>query len=116
IAFSLFIGANSSAVAQQKERGIADFPKLNAETDWPWWRGPTRNGFAPAKATPPTKFSDSENVIWKTPIPGRGHSSPTVVGNYIFLTTADEKQQLQSVLAFDRTTGKQLWKTDISQS
>ncbi len=84
-----------------------------SDTDWPWWRGYHRNGIAPADEAPPTTWSKDENVVWKTPIPGRGHSSPTVVGNRIYIATADEDQQTQSVLCFDRETGKQLWKTDV---
>ncbi|MEX0819182.1 MAG: PQQ-binding-like beta-propeller repeat protein, partial [Pirellulaceae bacterium] len=52
---------------------------------------------------------------WKTPIPGRGHSSPTIVGDRIFLTTADDPSQSQGVVAFDRTTGRQLWATPINK-
>lgn len=98
-----------------QEKGIGDFPKLSAMNDWPWWRGPTRNGVAPGDKPVPTKFSDTENVVWRVEVPGRGHSSPIVVGDRIFLATADERQQVQSVLAFDRKEGKQLWKTDVSQ-
>jgi len=47
-------------------------------------------------------------------VPGRGNPSPTVVGNRVVLTTADEQRKIQSVVAFDRTTGKQLWNTVIS--
>ena len=96
------------------ERGIGDFPKLSAERDWPWWRGPSRNGIA-AEQSPPIKFGDTENVVWKTPVPGRGHSSPVVVGERVFLATAESAPQAQSVVAFDRKTGKQLWKTDVSK-
>lgn len=96
------------------ERGIGDFPKLSADRDWPWWRGPSRNGVA-AEQSVPTKFSDKENVVWKTPVPGRGHSSPIVVGDRIFLATSEKNPQVQSVVAFDRKTGKQLWKIDISK-
>ena len=96
------------------ERGIGDFPKLSADRDWPWWRGPSRNGIA-AEQSVPTKFSDKENVVWKTPVPGRGHSSPIVVAEKIFLATADESSKVHSVVAFDRKTGKQLWKKDVSK-
>lgn len=96
------------------DRGIADFPKLSSGRDWPWWRGPSRNGMAPNPSAP-TTFSDTDNVAWKVPVPGRGHSSPIVVGGRIYLTTADESQQVQSVLAFDRATGRSLWKVDISK-
>src|SRR5262249_43139123 len=102
-AFCLAGVCGQSACAQ--ERGIADFPKLAAERDWPWWRGPSRNGIAAGAA--PTKFTESD-AVWKTPVPGRGHSSPVVVGDRVFLTTADMQAKSQHALAIDRRTGKQL--------
>jgi len=105
----------SLAAADEKEGGIADFPKLSAESDWPWWRGPSRDGHAAATSKPPTSFSATKNVAWKSPIPGRGHSSPIIVGDSIFLTAADDGKQEQSVLALSRKTGKQLWKKEVSQ-
>ncbi|MCA9160893.1 MAG: PQQ-binding-like beta-propeller repeat protein, partial [Planctomycetales bacterium] len=82
--------------------------------DWPWWRGPTRNG--QAGATPlPTEFSDSQNVEWKSAVPGRGHSSPIVVGEQVFLTTADEQSMVHSVVAFELDSGRQLWQQAVSQ-
>jgi outer membrane protein assembly factor BamB len=81
--------------------------------DWPWWRGPTRNGVANPNQTPPTEWSASQNVAWKIAVPGRGHSSPTVVGRYVYLATADEEQDTQSVLCYDRETGRQLWQTVV---
>ena len=53
---------------------------------WPQWRGPDFNGMARSDA--PTKWSDTENVKWKAVIPGRGHSTPVVWGDKLFLTTA----------------------------
>ncbi len=97
------------------DRGIADFPKLSASKDWPYWRGPSRNGVAAEGQSVPTEFGDNKNVAWKTPVPGRGHSSPIVVGNLVVLETADESQKQHSVVAFDRSNGKQLWKTDLSK-
>ncbi|MBC8351775.1 MAG: PQQ-binding-like beta-propeller repeat protein [Planctomycetes bacterium] len=84
-------------------------------SDWATWRGPNLNGIAAAEQTPPTTWSKSQNVVWQSPVPGRGHSSPTIIGNRIFLTTADEQSQTQGVIAFDRATGKQLWTTPISK-
>ncbi len=84
-----------------------------AATDWPWWRGPNQNGSAAPDQKPPLSWSETENVLWKSPVPGRGHGSPTVVGDQVFLVTADEKLGVQSVLCFDRNTGKQIWKTDV---
>lgn len=114
-AISCLLSPLTGRAADVPERGIADFPKLSAENDWPWWRGPVRNGIAPAQQSIPTKWSDKENVVWRAPVPGRGHSSPIVVGDRIFLATADMSQKIQQVLAFDRKTGKQLWKVDVSR-
>jgi outer membrane protein assembly factor BamB len=57
-----------------------------ATTDWPQWRGP--GGQAIAEGTFPEVWSPAEGIAWKTEIPGRGHSSPVVVGGRIFLTYA----------------------------
>lgn len=81
--------------------------------DWPWWRGPNRNGVADPKQNPPLKWSATDNVLWKAPVPGRGHGSPTVVGDQVFLATADAGDQTQSVLCYDRRTGKRLWQTVV---
>lgn len=85
------------------------------EGDWWWWRGPTRNGKAAAGQTIPTSWSRTDNVVWKVNVPGRGHSSPTVVGSLVVMATADESAQTQSVVAFDRETGKRKWMTELSQ-
>lgn len=84
-------------------------------SDWPWWRGPNRDGIADPKQSPPLTWSEKENVVWKSPIPGRGHSSPIVVGEQVFLATAEPDRQVQSVLCYDRKTGKKLWQTDCHQ-
>jgi outer membrane protein assembly factor BamB len=88
-------------------------PITFAATDWPWWRGPNRNGIAEAKQKPPTKWSATDNVLWKSPVPGRGHGSPTVVGDQVFLATAEHDQEIQSVLCYHRQTGERLWKTVV---
>jgi outer membrane protein assembly factor BamB len=81
--------------------------------DWPGWRGPTGDGHAAAGQTVPMKWSETENVLWRTPIPGRGHSSPTVVGDRVYLATADMAKEEQRVLCFDRATGKPVWDTVV---
>ncbi len=88
---------------------------ISSATDWPGWRGPTHDGIAAPGQNPPTSWNETRNVLWKTSIPGRGHSSPTVVGNRIYLSTADEEKEIQSVICFDGKTGKQVWKTDVHQ-
>src|SRR5438445_413406 len=84
-----------------------------AAQDWPWWRGPTGDGIAPLRQKPPLHWSRTKNVLWTAQPPGRGHASPTVVGEHVFIPTADEAAATQSVLCFDRATGRQLWKTDV---
>jgi outer membrane protein assembly factor BamB len=90
----------------------ADRVQIDPKTDWPCWRGPSRNGIA-APQKVPVEWSETKNVIWKTPVPGRGHGSPIVVGSRIFLESADEQAKTQFVLCFDRATGKELWRQEI---
>jgi len=54
--------------------------------DWPGWRGPSSNGVSSLKNLP-YSWSHDQNVAWKTAVPGRGHASPVVWGNRVFLTT-----------------------------
>jgi len=54
--------------------------------DWPQWRGPGGRGVSDEKDLP-LEWSESKNIAWKTPLPGRGHSSPVVVGNRVFVTS-----------------------------
>jgi outer membrane protein assembly factor BamB len=81
--------------------------------DWPEWRGPTRDGHAAAGETVPLKWSETENVLWRAPIRGRGHSSPTVAGNRVYVTTADAAKDEQLVICVDRATGKPVWETVV---
>jgi outer membrane protein assembly factor BamB len=103
---------------------------LAGQDDWPQWRGPLSTGVSP-DARPPIKWSEHRNIRWKTEIPGKGHSTPIIWGERIFLTTAIPygpavKQRLPIrpgahdnlatthkheyvVLAVNRKTGKILW-------
>lgn len=83
--------------------------------DWSQWRGPSHNNVADAGQRIPTEWSESKNVIWKAEVPGRGHSSPIVVGNLIVVTSADERGQQQGVFAFDRSSGSEKWRAAISK-
>ncbi|HEX3725234.1 MAG TPA: PQQ-binding-like beta-propeller repeat protein [Pirellulales bacterium] len=57
----------------------------------------------------------SKNVRWSTPVLGRGHSSPIVWGNQVFLASADETASIQWLLSFDRSTGLLLWKCEVGR-
>ncbi len=76
--------------------------------DWRQWRGPTGDNHAPAGATAPVAWSEDSGLAWKTAIPGVGHSSPTVVGDRIYLQTADASAGTQSLLILDRANGELL--------
>ena len=67
--------------------GLLGLSITTALANWPQWRGPQQNGVAPG-ANPPTKWSETENVKWKIPIPGEGHATPIIWENKIFLLTA----------------------------
>lgn len=84
--------------------------------DWPWWRGPDRNGEAAQDQQPPLEWSSSKHVLWKAPIAGRGHGSVAVMGTRIFLQTADEASGAQMVICLDRSNGNQLWSTTVHPS
>ena len=57
--------------------------------NWPTWRGPAANGVAP-DSNPPTEFSESKNVQWKTKVPGSGSSTPVIWGDQVFVITAEK--------------------------
>jgi hypothetical protein len=79
-----------------------------AAEEWPAWRGPRGDGTS-AETGVPLRWSGAENVAWKTPIPGKGHSSPIVWGDRVFVTTCIEPQQQRMLFCLDGTTGKVRW-------
>ncbi len=90
------------------ERAVAMVASLgDASRYWPRWRGPSGQGLAVGTGYP-DRWSDTENVLWKTPVAGRGHSSPIVWADRLFLTTAYNDGRV-SVLCFRRSDGKMLW-------
>ncbi|WP_442509903.1 PQQ-binding-like beta-propeller repeat protein [Novipirellula sp. SH528] len=91
---------------------IVDVATDDTLLPWPAWRGPQRDGIVPDQPLL-TQWSDEKNVVWRTEVPGRGHSSPIVVADSIYLATAIQDQQKQQVLAFDRATGNPKWTTDV---
>lgn len=76
--------------------------------DWPWWRGTQRNNSVRSAEVPKT-WSASDNVAWRTAIPGRGHSSPCIWGLRLFLTTSDDEQKTISLICIDTQTGNVGW-------
>jgi outer membrane protein assembly factor BamB len=86
---------------------------LQTGGDWPAWRGPAGDGSADPAQTPPLAWSATEGVAWKAEVPGRGHGSPIVLGERVYLAACDEATGAQSVLAYDRATGKPAWDTVV---
>ena len=66
---------------------IALSAPLNGESSWQQWRGPLATGEAP-NADPPIQWNETRNIRWKTTLPGKGHSTPIVTGDRIFVTAA----------------------------
>lgn len=96
----------------------ADDPQPNPihvqPNDWPWWRGPSRNGTA-VDGQYPIKWSSEAGIRWQASIPGKGHGSPIVIGNQVVLLTAVRDPDQQWALSFDRDTGKELWRTKVHE-
>ncbi|MGQ0733159.1 MAG: outer membrane protein assembly factor BamB family protein [Acidobacteriota bacterium] len=88
--------------------------------DWPQFRGPTGQGHAEERGLP-LDWSESKNVLWKTPVPGAGWSSPVVGGGRVWLTSSVEERSgsrgrptvLLRTLAFDVETGRQLVDVEV---
>lgn len=95
---------------------VLAFAPCASAQDWPWWRGPSGDGTAAEGPTPPLEWSADKNVVWKAPVPGRGHGSPAVSGERVYLAACDEASGRQSLLCFDRATGNRVWETEVHAS
>lgn len=89
--------------------------RVNAQVqDWPEFRGPTGQGHS-AEVGLPLEWSESLNIRWKTPLPGRGWSSPVVAGGRVWITTAAREANSASLraLAFDVETGAEVANVEV---
>ncbi|NLS93853.1 MAG: PQQ-binding-like beta-propeller repeat protein [Planctomycetaceae bacterium] len=106
------IGKQGTAAAAPKNSQAAWPTAEEIAANWPRFRGPGGSGIAPATDLPTEWNAESgDGILWKTPVPMPGNSSPVVWGNRLFLTGADEKQRV--VMGFDTGDGKLLWQTEI---
>ena len=81
--------------------------------DWPQFRGPTGQGHSTETGLP-IEWSESHNIVWKTPVPGRGWSSPVVADGRIWLTTATmDKGASLRALAYDVGNGRELINVEV---
>ena len=94
--------------------------------NWPGWRGPTGQGHC-AETDLPVKWSATENVKWKVPLPDEGNSTPVVWGDRVFVTQAADKTawppkgnggpasaETRMLLCFRRSDGKELWRKEVT--
>ncbi len=124
------------SLALQLPIAKANAPPIDADYQWPQWRGPLSTGVS-MHAKPPTTWSEMKNIRWKVSIPGQGHSTPVIWGDHIFITTAipfgevlpatdehahgahnnvtPQRQQEFVVLALDRRDGKVRWRTTVKK-
>ena len=81
--------------------------------DWPQFRGPTGQGHSAERGVP-LDWSESRNVSWKTPVPGRGWSSPVVAGGRVWLTTSIKANGASlRALAYDVKTGREAVNVEV---
>lgn len=92
-------------------------------TDWPQFRGPTADGVT-TETNLPLKWSEKENVVWRTVLPGPGSSSPIVVGERVFLTSysgygvdvsapGEMKDLKRHAICLNRRDGKIVWQHEV---
>jgi outer membrane protein assembly factor BamB len=86
---------------------LLGLPAVRAEDSWTQFRGPNGSGVS-RSAGLPTTWDEKTHVAWKTAVPGKGWSSPVVLGKQVWLTTAPPDGTTRSALCFDRDTGKLL--------
>lgn len=81
--------------------------------NWPQWRGPEGTGITEERDLP-LHWSTNQNVLWKTPLPERGNSTPIIWKDKVFITQAIEKEKRRTLMCFDRTNGKLLWQQGVA--
>lgn len=84
-----------------------------AAENWPCWRGPDGQGRS-AEKNLPLKWSATENLKWKVPLPAAGNSTPVIWGEKVFLTQATKGGKVRSLLCLARADGKLLWQKDVA--
>ena len=121
IAIVLFAGYVGSAQAQPAIAATEKAPVRFAAAadssneprgDWPCWRGASGTNHSGDEQAP-VEWSSTDNVLWKVAVPGRGYASPCIVGDHIFLPSADDKEKTQFLLCFARDDGHLLWREQL---
>ena len=110
--FSANVAPVAALEIDPMEQLAAENPEMFPRENWPGWRGFNGQGIAPA-SKPPVRFGpdQTENILWKTTVPGKGYSSPVIWGNRLFLTT--EIKKVLWIYCYDRSTGEPLWQKEV---
>ena len=85
-------------------------PQMSRAEDWPMWRGPRGDGISHDPEVP-TRWTSTENIVWKVALPGQGLSSPIVSADAVFVTCVIPETQSRHLLGLERSSGKILWNT-----
>lgn len=83
--------------------------------NWPNFRGPNGDGTS-IETNLPTRWDSRTNVVWKSPVPGLGHSSPIIWEDKLFITTALSETQEKLLLCYDCKSGHLLWQKTVIKS
>lgn len=105
-------GQRKVAVTLVALLGSAAIAIATRAENWPQFRGPTGQSHSTETGLP-LRWSATDNIAWKTPIPGESWSSPIVWGDRLFVTTATDGGESCRVLALDRSTGTILWDKEV---
>ena len=82
--------------------------------NWPGWRGPRGDGTCSENEVPTQWDGPSgKNILWKSEIPGKGHASPIVWDDRMFVVSCLEKNQERVLICLDRLSGRVLWQRSI---
>lgn len=91
---------------------VVTVANLSWAENWPGFRGPTGQGISWEKDVP-TQWSQTSNILWKTPVPGNGWSSPIVFDDRVFVTTARDDGASFRLVCIDRWTGNIVWDKQV---
>ncbi|MBL49413.1 MAG: serine/threonine protein kinase [Roseibacillus sp.] len=92
---------------------LGSIAPVGAEETWPSWRGPRGDGSSPDQ-TVPLRWNVGSDTVWKVPLPGKGHASPVVWHDHVFVVSAVENRR--ELICLDRASGNRKWAATVLTS